>query len=148
VVNDKGIVRWRYDNRFNRSSFGLGNPFFKADFVLAGPDEKEELIIRRVSFIPSIFFMREPDGGILGEIRMRSVLRNKYTIDFKGGDSWTFRMPLFTTNFWGDSNEEAGVWVMVGPSKMEWNILVSPGIDDRLLVPAVAFVHHEWWNYS
>jgi hypothetical protein len=57
-------------------------------------------------------------------------------------------MPLFTVRFWGESRSGAEIWVVVGPSKMEWTILIKPGVNDRLLVPALAFIHNEWWNYG
>ena len=85
---------------------------------------------------------------VVGRIRMLSILRNKYMIEIDGADPLTFRMPLFTMRFWGGSPMGAEIWVSVGPSKMEWNILVRPGINDRYLVPALAFIHNEWWNYS
>jgi len=89
------------------------------------------------------------DGdALVGCIRMRSLLRNKYTIDIDGSNSWTFRMPLFTIRFRGDSDSGTDIWVVVGPSKMEWNILIRPGMSDRQCVTAWAFIHSEWWNYS
>ena len=89
------------------------------------------------------------DGdNVIGRIRMSSLLRNKYAIDINGVNSWTFQMPLFTVRFRGDSNTGTDIWVVVGPSKMEWNILIRPGISDRQLVAALAFIHNEWWNYS
>jgi hypothetical protein len=79
---------------------------------------------------------------------MRSMFRNKYSIDIVGLNSWTLRMPLFTVRFCGDSRAGSEIWVVVGPSKMEWNILIKAGIEERPLVAALAFIHNEWWNYS
>ena len=79
---------------------------------------------------------------------MRSLFRIKYSIDIQGAGSWTFRLPLFTVQFRGDSQAGTDVWVIVGPSKMEWNILIRPGTNDLRLLAALAFIHNEWWNYS
>jgi len=88
------------------------------------------------------------EGQVVGRIRMVSMLRIKYAIDADAVGSWTFRMPLFTVRFHGASDAGTDAWVIVGPSKMEWNILIRPGVIDRSLVAALAFIHNEWWNYS
>jgi hypothetical protein len=70
------------------------------------------------------------------------------SIEIKGAGFWTFRLPLFTVRFRGDSQTGTDIWVILGPSKMEWHILIRPGISDPRLVAALAFIHNEWWNYS
>ncbi len=60
-------------------------------------------------------------------------------------------MPLFTILFHGDSNNSSNkteIWVAVGPSEMEWSILIRPGINDRHLISALAFIHNERWHYA
>lgn len=147
VRDEQGAVRWRYEVRNNSSGRHPGNPFNKPDFVLADPDSRDELIIRRTSFVPSVFNIMEA-GRVIGRIRMRSMFRNKYSIDVDGMNSWTFRMPLFTVRFFGDSRAGTEIWVAVGPSKMEWNILIKPDVKERPLVAALTFIHTEWWNYG
>jgi hypothetical protein len=104
-------------------------------------------VVRRTSFVPSVFQIRDGDK-VAGRIRMVSPIRNKYVIEIDGVNSWIFRMPLFTVRFRADSAVGTDIWVVVGPSKMEWNILVRPGISDRPLLAALSFIHNEWWNYS
>jgi hypothetical protein len=95
---------------------------------------------------PSFYIL---DGGkAIGRIRLRSILRNKYSVVIDGVGSWTFRMPLFTVKFWGGTTTGPEIWVVVGPSKMEWRILLKPGAPDRHIVAALSFIHNEWWNYS
>jgi hypothetical protein len=147
VRDEQGIIRWRYAFRENASGRGSGNPFNKPDFVIAGPDSKHEVIVRRASFIPPVFNIVEA-GRIIGTIRMRSMFRNKYSISIDGVNLWTFRMPLFTTGFYGVSSAGAEIWVVVGPSKMEWYILIRAGVKEWPLVAALAFIHNEWWNYG
>lgn len=79
---------------------------------------------------------------------MLSIFRNKYAVDIDGVDSWTFRMPLFTIRFFGDSREGVGIWVAVWPSMMQWNILIKAGVEEWPLLAALAFIHTEWWNYG
>lgn len=147
VYDEHGVVRWRYGFRANPSGRGWGNPFNKPDFVVADANGQAELVIRRVSFVPPIFNIMDGDL-VLGRIRLRSLLRNKYAIDINGVNSWTFRMPLFTVRFGGYSHSCTDIWVIVGPGKMQWNILIRPNVSERHLVAALAFIHSEWWNYS
>jgi hypothetical protein len=147
VRDEQGVVRWRFRVRNNAFGRGPGNPFNKPDFVIAEPDAQNELIIRRASFIPPVFNIIET-GTIIGRIGMRSIFRNKYAIDIHGVNSWTFRMPLSTVRFYGESSVGAEIWVAVGPSKMEWNILIKPGVKEQPLVAALSFIHTEWWNYG
>lgn len=105
------------------------------------------MVIRRASFVPPAFTMLEAEERI-GRIGLTSPLRNKYSISISGEEPLTFRMPLFSVRFSGGSSVGAQVWGIVGPSKMEWNILVKPRPDDRRLVAALSFIHGEWWNFS
>jgi hypothetical protein len=146
VYDELGMIRWRYAFRRNPSGWGSGNPFNKPDFVIADPDAKDEVIIRRVSFIPPVFSIRQAERSI-GRIRMRSWF-NKYSIEIEGEGSWVFRMPLFSTRFYGVSSAGPEIWVVVGPSKMEWNILLKPGVKEWPLLAALAFIHDECWHYA
>ena len=147
VYDERRVLRWQYGIRDNPPGRLRGNPFRKAQFVFAEADGTAESVIHRVSFIPSRFEITD-NGSVIGRIGMRSPLRIKYTIDIDKVGSWTFRLPLFTVRFHGESVGGTDIWVIVGPSKMEWNILVRPGISNRHLVAALAFIHNEWWNYS
>jgi len=146
VRDEQGRIRWRYGMR-KSSGRGRGNPFNKPDFVVAEPDSTNEVVIRRASFIPSVFNIIKT-GRVVGRIKMLSIFRNKYAVDIDGVDSWTFRMPLFTIRFFGDSREGVGIWVAVWPSMMQWNILIKAGVEEWPLLAALAFIHTEWWNYG
>jgi hypothetical protein len=64
------------------------------------------------------------DGAnVAGRIRMSSLFRNRYVIEVGGVNSWILRMPVFTLKFNGESATSKDIWVIAGPSKMEWNIL-------------------------
>lgn len=87
-------------------------------------------------------------GRIIGRVKMCSVFRNKYAIDIDPVNSWTFRMPLFTIRFFGDSRSGPEIWVAVGPSKMEWRVLIKRDTSEWPLLAALAFIHVEAWNYG
>jgi len=87
-------------------------------------------------------------GNAVGAVRMRSIFRNQYSITVDGLNEWTFRMPLYTVRFYGESNAGAEMWVVLGPSKTEWCILIKRGVTEKPLVAALAFIHTEWWNYG
>jgi ABC-type antimicrobial peptide transport system permease subunit len=86
--------------------------------------------------------------GARGSLRVASVLRNRYTIQVDGKPLWTFRTPLFTVRFWGGTDEAAEFWVVLSPSKMDWSLLVKPGVEHQPLLASLSFIHSEWWNYS
>lgn len=145
--DQQGNIRWQFRVRNKPVRRVSGNPFNKPDFVVGKPDEKYEVIIRRASFVPPLFEVIEA-GNVIGKIKLQSILRNKYLISVDGVGCWMFRMPLFTIHFHGDSSAGTEIWVVVGPSKTEWSILIKPGVKERPLVAALAFIHNEWWNYG
>jgi hypothetical protein len=147
VSDETGVVRWRYYARKNSSGHTWGNPFNKRDFVIADPTGQAELVIRRISFIPSIFHLLDGDR-VVGRIRMRSLLRLKYAIEVAGLNTWIFRMPPFTMRFRGNSGKRTDIWALVGPTKKQWGVLIRPDFNDERIVAAVAFIHNEWFNYS
>lgn len=147
VLDEHGVIRWRYGRRKNASGPRLANPFSKPDFVIADSEGRGEVVISRASFIPPVFNLMEA-GRIIGRVRMCSLFRNKYAIDIDGVDSWTFHMPLFTIRFFGDSSTGPEIWVAVGPSKREWSVLIKRGAREWPLLAALAFIHVEAWNYG
>jgi len=160
VLDEQGAIRWRYGTRKKPSGRRLGNPFNKPDFVIADPDGRGEVVICRTSFIPPVFNIMEA-GRIIGRVKMCSVFRNKYAIDIDPVNSWTFRMPLFTIRFFGDSRSGPEIWVAVwafqngmeGSYQTRHPRMASSscpgvhscrGVELRLisrLVPAQAFLH-------
>src|SRR5690242_5442056 len=77
VMDEQGVIRRRYGVRKSPCGRRLGNPFNKPDFVIADPDGKDEVIVRRTSFLPPIFDLMEA-GKTVGRVKMCSLLRNKY----------------------------------------------------------------------
>jgi prepilin-type N-terminal cleavage/methylation domain-containing protein len=71
VRDEQGVIRWRYGTRENwPPGRWVENPFRKLDFVISAEGEpKDEVLIRRISFVPSIFKIMEA-GNTVGRIRM------------------------------------------------------------------------------
>ena len=147
ILDAEGHRLWRYRRSDNPAPISTRNPFGKPDFVVADASEKDVCLIRRESFLPSRFSIIESDQP-RGTLSLCSILRNRYRICIHDVGTWTFRLTLFTVFFWGDADGVPSVWVRVGPSKMEWNVLLKPGVSATPLVFALAFIHNEWWNYS
>jgi hypothetical protein len=147
VYDENGGLVWRYAARRDALGPRRGNPFTKPDFVFTEADGPAELVIHKLSCFPSGFEIRDRDA-VIGRIGVRSIVRIKWGVEIEGTGSWTFSLPLFTVYFHGESQSGRDIWVIVGPSKMEWSVLIRPGINDRRLVVPLAFIHNEWWHYA
>ncbi|MEI6862608.1 MAG: hypothetical protein WCL04_10205 [Verrucomicrobiota bacterium] len=145
IIGELESNRWRYETQPKRLQFF--ELIKKPDFVVIDSTENECLRIRRHSRLLPSFEMIE-DGQVIGKITLCSVLRNKYTFELRSGPTWTFRMPLFTVHFPGESSEGKQIWIIVGPSKKQWNVLIQPGADSLQLLAFLAFVHREWWKFG
>lgn len=139
-------MRWHYQTEPCRSAYSFLNLFRRPDFVLLDHDEKEVLRIRRRTRFPPRSDILQ-NGEVVGTIRLRSVLLNRYSLVLKAGPTWTFRMPLFTIRFYGESSANSRVRVLMGP-KVQWMLHLSAGADDVRLVAGLAFIHRQWWCYS
>ena len=146
VYDEHGDLRWRYGVRKNDRGRSWKNPLNKKDFVVADPQTGEEIFLRRASFFPSSFTVNDA-RGLRGTVRVVSVLRNMYAIKLTSGRPWTYRMPLFTVWFWGETDESPEFWVRE-VTKMAWDILIRPGIENQPLMAVLSFIHVERWNYS
>lgn len=147
IFDEDGKICWHYAPRTNPGGRSWGNPLNKPDFVFTNTDQNSEIAIRRLSFVPSVFNVL--DGTrVIGRIALDSFFGIKYRVLLDGYAVVTYRLPLFSLGFWGDTGGDPSIWVMVGPSKMQWNMLFKPGTDNSELVVSLAFIHNQWWNYS
>lgn len=147
IARGSGVVVWRYESRPKRHPYSPASFLRKPEFVLHASEGSECLRIRRVSRFPARFEILENDRTAATIVR-RSVLRNRYSFEISNGAVWTFRMPLFTVFFWGESTAGELFWVEVGPSNLQWNVLFQPGADTAAVVAALAFLHRERWCYG
>lgn len=144
---EDAILRWHCRTVPDRSPYSPLNLIRNPDFVLLDHEERESLRIRRYSRIPPRFNLIQ-NGDATGTIGLRSIFLNKYAINLKDGPTWTFRMPTFTNCFYAVSSSNSHVWVVMGPSKLDWTLLAEPATDDVRLLAALAFIHRRWWCYS
>ena len=147
ISDGDGRIRWHYGPHSTRESWGSGNPLRKPDFVLFEEGQTEAVRVRRISFLPSVFTVIE-QKKIIGTVKLVSLLRNKYFIEINEVNSWTFHMPLYRAYFYGKSAARPEFWVVMGPSEMQWNILLMPGLPERSLAATLAFIHNERCFYS
>ena len=145
VIRDaQGVVRWRCETQLKRSAYSPLNLVARPDWVVTDLEGREVLRVRRTGSFPLRFEMIE-NGASVGTIRRRGLLRNRYTLDFLSGPSWTFYLRLFTVHFGGVSTAGEMAWILVGPPKVQWNLLFQSGTADVRLLAALAFIHREWW---
>jgi hypothetical protein len=145
ILSDSKTELWRFETRPKRApSNFLRKP---THFILSDTQQGEILQITRERGFPARFNIVEKDR-VIGKVTLRTILRNKYSIEFNGGPGWLFHMRLFTIFFSGESSSALCVWVRVGPTKRQWNLLVEPEVDNVYLLGALAFIHREWWCYS
>ena len=144
-ISDSKTPLWRFETRPKRA---LSNFLRKpTHFILSDTQQREIFQISREGGFPARFNIVEKDQ-VIGKIMLRTILRNKYSIEFDGGPGWLLHLRLFTIFFSGESSTGKRVWVRVGPSKRQWNLLVEPEADDVYFLGALAFIHREWWCYS
>src|SRR5487761_1092453 len=125
---DTAEPRWHFTTRPRRSPWSILNLRRKPELLMLDREEREVLRIRRRRRIPPCFDLIEK-GQHVGTIRLRSVLRNRYTLTMNGGPTWTFRMPLFTVLFYGESSIGTRLWVLMA-HKTEWHLLIQAQADD------------------
>jgi hypothetical protein len=145
VRDEQGNVHLRYKTRRIASPWRPENPLSKPDFVVTSPEH--EVVIRRVSFLPSVFRVVER-GETTGIIKTIGVLRNRYAISLNDTGEWEFYMPLFAVAFHGDSPAGTDIWVIVAPSEREWNVLLKTGTSPHPLLACLAFIHCERYYSS
>lgn len=132
---------WRVQ-RWPRTEVDEGIRPWRTVFIYNTPEGDEVLRIRRSAWFPSTFDMHR-NGETLGKIRLQSLFRNRYHIQFQHGPAWAFYMPLFTVCFSCESDAGGRVWGSLGRSELEWMVLIAAGFDDVQLVAALAFLHHQ-----
>jgi hypothetical protein len=143
IFNSKGEILWRVKTQHfnNRARYPYG--FFRLpDFVVYDKTDKEFIRIKRErSFLAAQFVMLE-DGVLVCRIRQRSILLNKYRLEFADHSKWTFHMPLFTVIFRGKSETGGRIQVRLRTHNV-WYVLIDPDADSPQLVAALAFIHRE-----
>lgn len=141
ISNSNSEVLWRIETPFNRplSPLGLGPC---PDFSIYDKMNKELFRVKHERhFWHKRFVVTENDLPVC-TIRQKSILFNKYTLDFVNGQSWVFRMPLFTVTFTGQSKTGEKIRVRFW-NHNTWLVLIDPNVENSQLVTALAFLHRE-----
>ena len=146
-TSDPPKICWHCSTEPSRTPYSPLNLLRKPDFVFVEVASRRTVRIRRTRRIPATFGIIDNETNV-GVIQRKGVLRNRYLVTISEGLEWTIRMPLFTIDFYGVSNQGSNIWIKVWPHKTQWQLLFAEGDDDRRLLAAIAFIHREWWCYS
>jgi hypothetical protein len=87
------------------------------------------------------------NGLTVCTIRQRSPLLNKYMLEFKSGEKWTFQIRLFSVFCKALSASGAEIRVRLFRHDT-WYLLFPPGLDSLHLVAALAFIHRERQRFA
>jgi len=146
IYDSNGGILWRFKTLHKRPHYPYG--FFRLpDFVVYDKAEKEIFRIKLERKWALAQFAMLENGLTVCTINQRSILRNKFTLNFTNGQKWVFKMPLFTVNFGGWS--EAGEKIQVRfRSHNIWYVLIDAKVDSPQLVAALAFIHRERLRFN
>jgi len=143
IYDSNGEIVWRIKTLHFRKFFQYPYGFLRLpDFVVYDKADVELLRVKRERKWPLAQFVMVGSGVPICTIRQRSVLLNKYTLDFVNGQQWMFRMPLFTVNFGGWSKTGETIHVRLWSHNV-WYVLIKAQVDSPQLAAALAFIHRE-----
>ena len=142
IYNTRGEVLWRMETRHRsrpRYPYGL---FHLPDFAVSDPSGREFITIKRESGRIFSNFTMLQEGKPVCRIQQRSVLLNRYTLDFPGASKWKFHLPLFTVLFGGSSETGATIRVRLA-AHQTWFVQIDEAAITPHLIVALAFIHRE-----
>ena len=144
IYNRDNKVLWRFrtQHRNNRMAFFYSLFRLLPDFVFYDTTEQELLTIRCEERYPLTRFVMVEKGSAVCTIQQKSILQNKYIIEFNDGDRWVFHLPLFTVFYKGVSENGEEVQVRM-EHHHTWYVKISSSSDNLRLVAALALIHRE-----
>lgn len=141
IYDSNGGILWHFKTLHKRPHYPYGI-FRLPDFVIYDRADKELFRIKLERKWSLGQFAMLEGGQPVCTINQRSFLRNKFALNFTGGQKWVFRMPLFTARFGGLS--EMGEKIRVGVRTHNiWYVLIDTNADNPQLIAALAFIHRE-----
>ena len=141
IYNSNGEIVWRVKTLYSSLHYPYG--FFRlADFVVYDKSDRELFRIKLGRKWALAQFVMIENGLPICTVKLRSILRNKYSLNFANGQKWIFRMPLFTVNFGGLSEMGEKIRVRLWSHNV-WYVLIDANVDSPQLVAALAFIHRE-----
>jgi hypothetical protein len=124
---------------YHGSCYGI---FRLPEFVLYDKDDKEWLRVKRSRRFPHARFAVSKNGLPICVVKQRSVFRTKYSIEFQSSTKWLFRMPLFSMNYSGISEDGGIIHVRIRSHQL-WYVRIEPDCAMPELLGVIAFLHRE-----
>ena len=147
IYDSNGGILWRFKTLHKRPHYPYG--FFRLpDFVVYDKSDKEVFRIKLERKLALAQFTMLENGLPICTINQRSVLRNKFTLNFTNGQKWVFKMPLFTVRFSGLSETGEKIRVNGGRTHNIWYVLIDANVDSPQLVSALAFIQRERLRFN
>ena len=146
IYDSNGGILWRFKTLHKRPHYPYGL-FRLPDFVVHDKSDKELFRIKLERKWALAQFMMLENGLPICTINQRSILRNKFTLNFTNGQKWVFKMPLFTVNFGGRSEAGEKIHVRVRTHNI-WYVLIDTKADSAQLAVALAFIHRERLRFN
>ena len=104
--------------------------------------------IKRTRRFPLPTYSLAGQSETIWQLATKSLFRNQHTLQIEGGDSWSFRTPLFSLGIQGVASSGAKMFGSIGRRKTEWYWSVEPQASGRELLSALAFLHWRWYFAS
>ena len=125
-------------HRFTKAVSLLNSP----PLTFSDADGVEVLTIRRERRLPlPRYIMRRGDTPVC-TINQKNIIRSRYVLDFSAGETWDFRLPLFSIYRSGESSSGRKLQIQAHGHR-DWAWRLEKGIGDDLLRAAVVFLHRE-----
>ena len=135
---DESCLNFKTDHRFTKAVSLLNSP----PLTFSDGDGVEVLTIRRERRLPlPRYIMRRGDTPVC-TINQKNILRTRYVFDFSDGETWDFRLPLFSIDRSGESSSGKKLQIQ-SHGHRDWAWRLEKGIGDDLLKAAVVFLHRE-----
>ena len=116
-------------------------------FVVYDKAEKEIFRIKIERKWALAQFAMLENGSPICIINQRSILRNKFTLNFRNGQKWVFKMPLFTVSFGGWSEAGKTIRIRIRNHNI-WCVLIDTNVDSPQLTAALAFILRERLRFN
>jgi hypothetical protein len=146
IYDSNGGILWCFKTLHKRPHYPYGL-FRLPDFVVYDKAEKEIFRIKLERKWALAQFAMLENGSPVCIINQRSILRNKFTLNFSNGQKWVFKMPLFTVSFGGWSEEGEKIRVRIRTHNI-WYVLIDTNVDSPQLAAALAFIHRERLRFN
>jgi hypothetical protein len=146
IYDSNGGILWRFKTLHKRPHYPYGL-FRLPDFVVYDIAENEIFRIKLERKWALAQFAMLENGSTVCIINQRSILRNKFTLNFRNGQKWVFKMPLFTVSFGGWSEAGEKIRVRIRTHNI-WYVLIDTNVDSPQLAVALAFIHRERLRFN